>query len=231
MKEIVKIHPFRPIILRFDFNKPQLEFEKKGLEAHYHMHDVTWDMAQQLRAHYQALEDIDVQITELEYLLLPIEQDLDILEVFLQIQDPSVLPFDDKDNGRKLTIDIPDLYESIRLHNQRLHDLHADVIREYEWFHAHFDMIYEKESWIEESLWDDIHLIYRNYLQAQVDIVTLDRDQEEFRDALGEVFDFQDTYMEYGDTIFGAYNQLQERAEQCYDRSEVVSKGLNDLQG
>src|SRR5690606_35566954 len=108
--------------------------------------------------------------------------------------------------------------------------LHTNVSKEYDWFQGHFDMIYEKESWIDEGLWDDIHEIYRNYLQAQVDIVTLDRDQEEFRGALSEVFDFQNTYMEYGETIFEAYNELQKRADESYRRAETVNKALNDMQ-
>lgn len=230
MKEIVREHPLRSIILNFDLDKPQLEFEKKGLDAHYLMHDLTWNMQQQLKAHYQALEEIDIQIAELEYLLLPIEQDLDILEVFLRIQDPSVLPFDEKDDNTQITINLEDFYKGVSYHNQRIQDLHDEVSKEYHWYMQHFDMIYEKESWIVDTLWDDIHQIYRNYLQAQVDIVTLDRDQEEFREALSEVFDYQDIYREYSETLFNAYNELQKRSEGNYRRTEIVNQALNKMQ-
>ncbi len=229
MKEIAKEHPLRPIILEFEFDKPQMEFEKKGLESHYLMHDLTWDMLQQLKEHNQALEEIDMKIIELEYLLLPIEQDLDILEVFLKIQDPSVLPFGDKDHDTEIDIDLADFYKGVNYHSQLLQDLHAETLPENQWFQQHFDMIYEKESWIDPSLWDDIHQIYRNYLQAQVDIVTLDRDQEEFRGALSEVFDYQDAYREYGETIFNAYTQLQARSEKSYRRAEIVNEALNNM--
>lgn len=229
MKEIVKEHPLRPIILRFDLKKPVLDFEKKGLHAHYLMHDLTWDMLQQFKAHNSALEEIDIEISELEYLLLPIEQELDIMEVFLQIKDPSVLPFDEKDGEAEITINIGDFFQGVVYHNQRLQDMHASVDSEHGWFKAHFDMIYEKESWIDTQLWDDIHQIYRNYLQAQVDIVTLDRDQEEFKGSLAEVFDYQDIYMDYGDSVFAAYNELHKRSEQVYLRAEVVNSKLTDL--
>ncbi|TDQ76614.1 hypothetical protein [Sphingobacterium yanglingense] len=229
MKEIVKEHPLRPIILRFDLDKPLLDFEKKGLEAHYLMHDLTWDMLQQFKTHHNALEEIDIEISELEYLLLPIEQELDFLEVFLRIKDPSALPFDEKDGEAEITIDIGDFFQGVVYHNQRLQDIHASVDGEHQWFKSHFDMIYEKESWIAPRLWDDIHQIYRNYLQAQVDIVTLDRDQEEFRGALAEVFDYQDSYMDYGDSVFAAYNELHNRSEQVYRRAEVANSRLADL--
>lgn len=230
MKEIVKEHPLRPIILRFDLDKPQLEFEKKGLASHYLMHDLTWETLQNLKTHYAAFEQLDIEIAELEYLLLPIEQDLDIFEVFLKIKDSSVLPFDDKDYETDITIDLGDFFQGVVYHNQRLQDMHANVDSEYLWFKNHFDMIYEKESWIDTALWDDVHQIYRNYLQAQVDIVTLDRDQEEFRGALSEVFDYQDVYMEYGDSILAAYNELHHRAEESYRRAEVVNERLSHMQ-
>lgn len=229
MKEIVKEHPLRPIVLRFDLDKPLLDFEKKGLHAHYLMHDLTWDMLQQLKAHHNALEEIDIKISELEYLLLPIEQELDILEVFLRIKDPAVLPFDEKDGEAEVTIDIGDFFQDVVQHNQCLQDMHAGIHAEYDWFDNHFDRIYEQESWIDKGLWDDIHQIYRNYLEAQVDIVTLDREQEEFKGVLTEVFDYQDIYMDYGDSVFAAYNELHKRSEEVYRRAEVVNSKLTDL--
>lgn len=229
MKEIVKEHPLRPIILRFDFDKPQLEFERKGLESHYQMHDLTWEMFQNFKQHYLALREIDLKISELDYLLLPIEQDLDILEVFLKIKDPSVLPFDEKDGEVDISIDLQTFYQGVHNHNLKLNDLHSLVTHEHDWFKAHFDMIYEKESWIDTSLWDDIHKIYRNYLDAQVDIVTLDRDQEEFRETLSEVFDYQDMYGDFGETIFEAYANLNKRSDLNYRRTEVVNEGLSKL--
>lgn len=229
MKEIVRKHPLRPIVLRFDLKKPQPDFEKKGLDAHYHMHDLTWDMLQALQEQYRILEEIDYEIAELEYLLLPIEQDLDILEVFLKIKDPSVLPFDRHDDGIEVSIDIADFYQGVIYHNQRMQDLYNDVSAAYQWFNTHFEMIYEKESWIDEQLWNDIHQIYSNYLEAQVDIVSLDRDQEEFKEALSEVFKLQDRYNEYGQVLFESFNTLQARSKECYQRAEIVNKRLDDL--
>ena len=229
MKEIVKEHQLRPIILRFDLDKPQLDFEKKGLAAHYLMHDLTWDILQLLKQHNQALEEIDFEITELEYLLLPIEQDLDILEVFLKIKDPSVLPFGKHDEGTEISIDLESFYEEIIYHNRRIQDLHDDISKEYQWFNTHFEMIYEKESWIDEQLWEDVNQIYHHYLEAQVDIVALDRDQEEFKDVLAEVNELQDSYNEYGEIIFNSFNVLQTRSQECYKRAELVNKTLDEL--
>lgn len=229
MKEIVKEHPLRPIILRFDFEKPQSELEKKGLASHYLMHDLTWDMQKQLKAHYEALEKIDMEVTALEFQLLPIEQEMDIVEVFLNIKPPSILPFDERDEDFELNIEMADLYKSIIAHSDRLEEVQVDVTAENNWYQEHFDMIYEKESWIDEELWDNIHQIYRNYEQVQVDIVALDRDQEEFKEVLSEVFDYQDLYAEYGEAVFEMYNSLIRRADKNYRRAEAINKHINKL--
>ncbi|MBD1432714.1 hypothetical protein H8B06_07760 [Sphingobacterium sp. DN00404] len=230
MKEIVTEHPLRTIILRFDLKKTQLKTEKRGLDAHYHMHDLTWTMQQQLHAHYQTLEEIEIQVNELKYYLLPIEQDLDMLEVFLGIKDPSVLPFDEKDDNTEIDIDLDAFYKDVSYHNQRIQDLHDEVSKEYNWYKQHFDMMYEKESWIDDSLWDDVHQIYLIYTEVQVDIVTLDRDQEEFREILSEVFDYQEIYREYAETLFQTYNELQKRSEENYRRTEIVNQALHKMQ-
>ena len=229
MKEIVKEHPLRPIILQFDFSKPQMEFEKKGLEAHYLMHDLTWNMLQQLREHSHAAEEINAEIAELEYMLLPIEHDLNMLENFLGIRPDAAPPFDEKAQKATVEIDVLAFYDRVNEHNSRLRELHDKTCREIEWSNKHFDMIYEKESWIEESLWKDVHQIYRNYLEAQVDIVTLDRDQEEFRGTLAEVYDYQDMYNDFGTTVFESYTALQERSEKIYHRGKTVNEAFDKM--
>ncbi|RKE56670.1 hypothetical protein [Sphingobacterium detergens] len=229
MKEVVKEHPLRPIILRFDPDKPQLEFETKGLSAHYLMHDLTWEAQQKLRKLNEQLGEIDIKIAELEYYLFPIEQDLDILEVFLKIKDPSVLPLNNFDEEIEITIDINELFSSITDHNQQLRDLHSEVSTACIAYEQHYDMIYEKESWIDEQLWKDVHQIYVNYLNVKVDIVSLDRDQEEFREVLSDVFDYQYKYYDYFDLILSVFKTFQKRCDKSYRRAEVVDKGLKEL--
>lgn len=229
MKEIVKEHPLRSITLQFDFDKPVQDFETKGLASHYFMHDLTWEIWQELKQHQQSLEELGKEINELEFLLLPIEQELDILEVFLGIQPPSVLPFDNKNEAFELSIDLDEYHAAIFGHSERMKKLYKPIIAEYNWFQAHFDQFEEKDSWIDDEHWDAVDAIYSNYQQAQVDIVTLDQDQEEFRTILSEVLDFEDRFMDYGDHIFEAYNTLHDRADGCYRRAEVASQKLNEL--
>lgn len=229
MKEIVREHPLRPIILRFDLDKPQLEFEAKGLAAHYRMHDLAWDMQQQLREHYEVLTDLDIRLSELDYRLDAIVYNLNILEGFLQIRDPASLPPDEY--NKEVVINVAEFFSEVIDHSKMMEDIHKPIRAEFDWFKAYFDMIYEKESWIDQALWDDVHQIYRNYQDAQVDIVTLDRDQEEFRGVLAEIDQLEDAYREYGDTVWGMYKRIHAKADDCYRRCEAVDKGFDELEG
>src|SRR3546814_384467 len=190
MKQIVKQHPLRTIILEFDVDKPALDFEIAALDAYYRQHDRTWETKQRLLQHKDALFELEVKITELEYLLLPTEQQLDFLEAGFQLTDQKELPFIEEE----FTIDVGDFNKGVVYHNRELVELHGLVVAEQEWFNEWADFIYENEDWFDEQ--DDegdglIHQVFRHYEEVSVDIVSLDRDQQEFFGAVGEVTELQ----------------------------------------
>src|SRR5690606_19873324 len=123
MKEIVKQHPLRPIILEFDMDKPALDFETEALAAYYRQHDKTWETKQRLHEHKDVLFQLEVKITELDYALLPIEQQLDFLEAGFQLTDQSGLPFIEEG----FTIDVGEFNNDIIQHNRELVELWTGV--------------------------------------------------------------------------------------------------------
>src|SRR5690606_41876589 len=92
MKEIVKEHPLRPIILQFDFKKKALHFEVQALEAYYRMHDRTWETTQNLLRHKDALLEIDFKTIEREHRHSHIKQQVDFIEAVLTLADNVGLP-------------------------------------------------------------------------------------------------------------------------------------------
>jgi len=226
MKEIVKQHPLRPIILEFDMAKPALDFETEALDAYYRQHDRTWDTKLKLLQHKDALFSLEVRITELEYSLLPIEQQLDFLEAGFQLTDQKELPFIEEG----FTIDVGDFNNDIIAHNRGLVELHGLVVAEQKWFNEWADFIYENEDWFDEE--DDIgdgliHKVFRHYEEVSVDIVSLDRDQQEFFGAVGEVTELQTEYFSYGETVFDLYTVLHGRSEKVYRRAERLNDHIN----
>ncbi len=222
MKEIVKEHPLRPIILRFDLTKKAPDFEKKGLEAYYRMHDSTWDMRTKLLQHKDELQRLQWRIDELGTLLLPMEHDLQLLEFAVKLRDPNHIPLP-KTTGT-FSISYSGFADQIRTHNEAIIAFYPELRAAWDWFDAHADFIYENESWIEEDVHILLHEIYQHYEEVSVDIVSLDRDEQEFYGAYAEVQKIQTDYFDYGNEVFKAYKALHSLATAIYHRAERVDE-------
>lgn len=227
MKEIVKEHPLRPIILRFDLKKKALDFEVKALAAYYRMHDRSWETKQKLSQHKNTLTEIDVETTELEYRLVSIKQQLDFLEAAFKLAENVELP----DMGERFTIDIVDFYTDVDSHNEDLRELHKLVVTEMQWFNDWADYIYDNEDWFDEQ--DDegdklIHQVFRHYDEVSVDIVSLDRDQQDFFDVLGHIRKLQSEYFDYGGEVSEQYNRVHHESEEVYRRALRVQQYVNE---
>ena len=216
MKEIVKEHPLRPIILRFDPKKKKPDFETKGLEAYYAMHDSTWKMYTELIDRHNALDDLMDEIAGLEFPLLPIEQELEFIEAIAGLRDQADLPVME---GR-FTINLDEVRTSVTAHCDAMHTFYPKLKEAWDWFDNHANFIYEHESWIEDGLDDLVQQLYARYEEVSVDIVSLDRDQQEFYDAYAEVELFQDDYFRHGDLVFAQYDKLLKRSNKIYRRFE-----------
>ncbi len=222
MKEIVKEHPLRPIILRFDLTKKAPDFEKEGLEAYYRMHDSTWDTRMKLLQHKDELQQLQWRIDELGAQLLPMEHDLQLLEFAVQLRDVNDTPMP-KTTGT-FSINYGDFSEKVRAHNKAMIDFYPAIRGAWDWFDAYADFIYEKESWIEEDVYISLHEIYQHYEEVSVDIVALDRDEQEFYGVYAEVQKIQTDYFDYGNEVFDAYGTLHSRATAFYHRAEQVDE-------
>ncbi len=218
MKEIVKEHPLRPIILQFDLKKKALDFEVKALAAYYRMHDRSWETKQNLSQHKNTLTEIDIKTIELEYRLAPIKQQLDFMEAAFKLADNVELP----EIAEPFTIDIADFYEEVESHNKDLIALHKDITVEMQWFNDWADYIYENEDWFDEQ--DDegdklIHQVFKHYDEVSVDIISLDRDQQEFFGVLGHIRKLQQEYFDYGEEVSAQYARVHHESEAIYQRA------------
>ncbi|WP_140937441.1 hypothetical protein [Sphingobacterium lumbrici] len=226
MKEIVKEHPLRPIILQFDLKKKALDLEVKALEAYYRMHDRSWETKQNLLQHKDTLFDLDIKTTELEYRLLPIEQELDFLEAAFKLVDQVDLPVIEE----PFSIDITDFYQAHDSHREDLIELHKQIVDEQTWFNDWADYIYENEDWFDEQ--DDegcdlIHQVFSRYEEVSVDIISLDRDQQDFFGVLGEIRKIQTDFFDYGEIVFEQYTRVHQQSQEIYSRAERIQQYVN----
>lgn len=225
MTEILKQHPLRNIVLRFDLSKEMSDFEKEGLETYYRIHDETWDMSMRLNERTIELTHIDAGISRLHKELLPMEQKLDQLEADYGLRDGEDLP----QMEEKVTHDGETFYSFTIPHNKKMVDLAKLLMEEWKWYDAQVDHMYYHEGWLKRDARAPVHVIYRRYKEASVDIVSLDKDEQKFLTAHSKVWKQQDAYFEYANKVFDAFEGLRERTENLYIRIEYIDNMLDGL--
>src|SRR5690606_25476406 len=168
-----------------------------------------------------------VLFRSLEYLLLPIKQQLDFLEAAFKLVENPELPLIEE----PFTIDIVDFYTDIDRHNEDLIELHKKITEEIHWFNDWADYIYDHETWLDERYKDGDKLIrevFRRYDDVSVDIISLDRDQQEFFGELGNIRKLQQDYFDYGEEVFDQYERVQYESEDAYRRGIRVQQYVNE---
>lgn len=92
------------------------------------------------------------------------------------------------------------------------------------------DYIYDNEDWFDEQ--DDdgdklIHQVFRHYDDVSVDIISLDRDQQEFFGVLGHIRKLQSEYFDYGSEVSEQYTRVHHESEETYRRALRVQRYVN----
>lgn len=227
MKEIIKDHPLRPIILRFDTSRSMPEFERKGLEAYYSLHDETWELKSKLLKQEAQLKDILSLVDELTLGLYAMEQDLDFLEAALEIGEEHFLPMVEG----TFTIDYTKLHEALNGHVDNMEKLYPKIKAAWDWYQQHADFVYEYETAVDFGHDELIHALYSRYEEVSVDIVSLDRDQQEFFGAYAEVDRLQSDYFDHAEQVLDMYDALHELTDGIYRRVEIVDEVMEERFG
>ena len=104
-------------------------------------------------------------------------------------------------------------------------------MEEIQWFNDWADYIYQNEDWFDEQ--DDkgdklIHQVFKHYDEVSVDIISLDRDQQEFFGVIGHIRKLQQEYFEYGEEVSEQYARVQHESEAVYQRALRVKKYVDE---
>ena len=227
MKEIVKEHPLRPIILQFDLNKKPLDFERRALDAYYRSHDRLWEVQQKILQHKRAVQQIEQQINEIGQEMLRIRQQTDFLEDKLHIDKTHQLP----EIKESFSIDIVDYYAAIDAQTDQRIALREEIILEIDWYNEWADYIYEHENWQDEEDEEGDRLmseVFRHYNEVSVDIISLDRDRDEFHTAFGVTRRLQQVYFDYAAAVFDNFDDLQEACNALQTRALRIREVVNE---
>lgn len=235
MKTIVKKHPLKNIILEFDESKEPLPIETEALRLYEEAHDVTYALKQVMEVLQKDLARAEGEMEDLYMRGLLLVQELEIIEDSLGIATEEIEVYGD------MSIEVTELFIAIENHNQEMqaiytliHDLalrhneHINLVMQ-EGHHDYYP-IHEKYF----SLFDEV---YPRYEEVSVNIVTLDEDENLFKEVYGEIDKLFSDNLDRGSAVQDRYEHLYEFTNDLYSRAQRASVTLqrflkdNGMQG
>ena len=224
MKTIVKEHPLKNITLNFDDQVTAPAFEETALRSYYEAHDKAWELKEHVSHMESRLKQVDDTMDELSLRRLGIEQELEILEDWLEVKE-----LEEKDLFEgEITIDIGGFFTTCDLHNMGIQELYAEVVELTGIYNNDIENIYEDDAVIDPSYFAVLDELYPRYEELSVDTVSLDDDHQAFLEKYEDVENLFFHYTELAREIFDKYKNLIEVTQKIYRRVEVIDQLLRD---
>lgn len=227
MKTIIKEHPLKDIILDFDESKVAPDYENVALALYYEAHDVVQSLKEKCDSMAKDLETADSKISELYAEGLLLEQELDIIEDGLGLKpEEEMTPIE-----TEMTIDVTEFIERVSAHNMEMQEFY-DLIDSLTTRHnAFLDMLerdeYGGEYPVPAKYFDIFSDIYPRYEELCVDIVSLDEDEDKFRQEYSKVDKVYENNLDFTTEVIDNYYRLYYFTDDIYRRTEIVSEALN----
>ncbi len=204
MKTITIDHPLRSISYKIRENSFPLNTEIQALDSYRSAHDQVWRMKRLFEE-----EKGEVQLALIDLYKLDAEgQELrDILGFYKEQMDLSSknLP---ADLDVKLQVEIRNFYNSVMQHHRNTVQFY-DVIGARDTAYVKItDTYYRGEKPIDPLHFKVLDSVFENYSDMQVDIVTLDKDLQQFLTALGDVYLLLDKYVQHYNILYKAYGTI-----------------------
>jgi hypothetical protein len=216
MKEIIKKHPLRDIVLSFDLDKEPLEFEQIGLKAYYKLHDETWEWREKLIAHQANFKQIRDEMDDQLLDLIPIEQNLDFIDASLGLFDEADLP----DFEGEVNFDVGLLIQGVTECNTVLHSVRDRLNAELDWYNTIITYEHQNDGWTDAADFGRVAQIYKRFEEASVDIVFLDKDEDLFRCTYQTVRELEQQHIEFAKQTIATYDVLLKKYDQARFRTE-----------
>jgi len=95
-----------------------------------------------------------------------------------------------------------------------------DLIRETQQFYQYDSDLQQYEQWMEETAFPQFHHVFQRYQECALDIVSFDRDLEDFKGVLGAVKRQEEKYYDSMNELIVRYDDLNQEIGDFFDRVE-----------
>ncbi|MBE8720566.1 hypothetical protein C4F40_07505 [Sphingobacterium sp. Ka21] len=212
-KKTSTTHPLRTIMLRFDTTLTAPDFETLALEYYHEIHDRTWETRQRIKQARTPLPSFGFQLEEVEELFQQGQGKFRHLEMM------------DPDNPEKNTVHVQ-LKAVLTNIKNILEDFVPELVDAASDYYAYEDYIVAYEQWMNEVAFPQFDKIFANYQACSLDMVSFDRDLDDFKGALHFVKQQEGRYFEAMNELIERYSDLNEEIGNLFEQAEAFDSNL-----
>lgn len=213
MNMILKEHPLRTIILEFDEDKVAPVFETKALETYYEMHDRTWLWVERLRIAREMIPALEFRVEQAEEQYEEARQKLEHLLVMIP----------ENPERPRVTMQLKMITEAL---NSFLCDFVPDLIDQAADFYDYDTFTVEEDAWLSDVAFKQFSAIFEDYKSCKVDMVSFDRDLDDFKGILGHIRKREGKYYEMMNALIDTYDELNNKIDALHDRISEYDDNL-----
>ncbi|GGH19427.1 hypothetical protein GCM10011418_23850 [Sphingobacterium alkalisoli] len=195
-------------MLRFNPTITAPDFETLALEYYHEIHDRTGEIRQRIKQARTPLPSFGFQLEEVEELLRRGQEKFRHLEMMTS------------DNPEKDTVHVQ-LKAVLTSIDEILEDFVPELVDAASAYYAYEDYIVQHEQWMNEVAFPQFDKIFDNYQACSLDMVSFDRDLEDFKGALHYVKQQEGKYIEAMNELIERYSDLNEEIGNLFEQVEI----------
>jgi len=216
MTESITKHDLRTIILNYDDSVAAPEFERLGLQYYMEIHDRIWSLRQRVRRARAEAAILHLRQEEIEDLLLQARGKLEHLKIMIP----------ENPERPRVTMQLKQL--TIEL-DAAILDFVPQLIAATTDFYDYDNFIIAEEQWADEVAFPQFREIVENYQQCSVDLISFDRDLDDFKGAYGFYKRQEAKYYDLMNGLMDSYSDLNDLIGDLFEELENFDPDLMEF--
>lgn len=204
------------MILRFDTSKTVTQFEALALEYFKELHDRTLVLQKRIKQGRRKAFPFSLRIEEVEELLKTARQKFRHLEVMIP------------ENPEKETVKTQ-LKSLLAIIEKCLDMFVGELIDETQSFYDYDDHVVEYDRWMHETAFPQFDQIFKRYEECSVDMVSFDRDLDDFKGVLGAIKRQEAKYYDTMNELIERYSDLNGNISDLFKQVEAFDPSLIEV--
>lgn len=205
MNQIITAHPLRTIILQYHEGRVAPEWETAALTIYREMHDRFGQMEERLRVAREKIPALHFQKEAVEEVIQDVKRKFEHLQVMIP---------ENPERGR-VTMQLQMYLERLDI---LMGDFLPDLIDHTMDFFEYDEYTIKEDEWLNEVAFTAFRPIFAQYESCAVDMVSFDRDLDDFKGALGHIRNREGKYYELMNELTDSYTDINEAVGALHDQ-------------